>query len=181
VDADGNLVPAEASSQAGEFGAPETALAIATVGDLPALAAPTETPPAIETVATEAPAKPKRSRKKAEPATAKRTAKTAPAIEASEGTAPSAAEPAPAKPKRTRAPAKKTAVAAVAESAAKPVTVHEQIPAPLPKPPLPAVVTAQQVSETAPIVDAPAQAAKDEARPVDPSAPPRKGWWNRFL
>ncbi|WDF71861.1 Rne/Rng family ribonuclease [Novosphingobium sp. KACC 22771] len=130
-----------------------------------------------EPVAEEAPAKPKRvRRKKADAAPAEAPVEAAPV---------EAAEEAPAKPKRVR---RKKADAAPAEAPveAAPVEVAEEAPA---KPkrvrrkkadaaPAEAAVEAApvEVAEAAP-VEAPAETAP--AAEDDASASPRRGWWQR--
>ena len=199
VDADGNLLPddpepATADETTGEQAVvpvAETALLTNTDTDaehqaLPAANTPDETTSvSTEAVtdagAVEAPAKPKRVRKKA-PAAKSKAAKPAEA----DGAKP-IAEAKAEKPKRTRAPRKKAAAATA--------TVDESVSAPVAQEPAREEVSPPQqpvqdviVPQTAekPVAPVEAQVAviedkKEDVSPTEPSAPTRKGWWNRFL
>lgn len=167
-----------------EDGEGETAEAVADVAE--------EAAPAVaeaEVVAEEAPAKPKRTRRKK----ADVAAEEAPAAEAvteapAEPAAEVAAEEAPAKPKRTRR--KKADVAAeeapAAEAPAEPVVevAAEEAPA---KPKRTrkkkveaeaAPAEAEPAVETAPAADVAAEAAA-EAEAGEGGETPRRGWWQR--
>ncbi|NCU10861.1 MAG: ribonuclease E/G [Sphingomonadaceae bacterium] len=140
-----------------------------------AAAEPVEAPaaevPAEEPLAEEAPAKPKRTRKK------KVETEEAAAAPAEPEATPAAAEEAPAKPKRTRkkkveteeaaaAPAEPEGAPAAAEEApAKPKRTRKKAAAPAEE-----TVTAEAVADA----PADAEAASDEA-----PASPRRGWWQR--
>ena len=130
-----------------------------------------EAPAAVEPLAEEAPAKPKRSRKK------KVEAEEAPAAEpVAEEPAP-AAEEAPAKPKRTRK--KKVEAEAEAEPAAPEPAVEEAVAeAPAAKPKRSRKKAAEPAPE--PVAEA-ASAEPTIAEETVEEAPssPRRGWWQR--
>ncbi|PKU25078.1 Rne/Rng family ribonuclease [Telmatospirillum siberiense] len=169
VDADGNVVPEDASADENA----EASSVEAKPSQTETVAAEL-TSEAPEAAAPETPAKPKRTRRKAKAADAETPAEAAPAEAAV------ATEPAPAKPKRTRAPRKKAA--APAETPVETPAVTAEIPAAsedvLAPSSVPQIVEPVQVTpEPAPEPEAP----KAEPKPAEPAAPPRKGWWNRFL
>ncbi len=142
----------------------------------PAEQAPAEQPelPAEPAVA-EVPAKPKRARtrKKAEKAEPVAQAATAELVEPV--TAVAAAEP-PAKPKRsrTRKKAEQPAEPAPSEAAAEPVPpLVEERPLHPAEHEAPQSVPGEGSASTA--------AEEAPSAEQEPSGPPRKGWWNRFL
>jgi ribonuclease E len=175
VDAEGNLLAAESVPSTAEIPSSETTAAIETTIAGSALHA---TSAASDVTPVEAPAKPKRSRKKAAPVSAAGIVETAPAVTPD-------AEAAPPKPKRIRAPRQKAAgVPVIPESTAKAPNGHDTIPAaPVPDAPVPVVVTPQVTVAPSPAAYVPAdtQTVQEDAKPTGPAAAPRKGWWNRFL
>ena len=141
----------------------EAPVEAAAAEDVPVADAPEAAPAeaAAPEAEAEAPAKPKRTRrKKAEPA-------------AEEAAAP-AAEEAPAKPKRTR----RKKAEPIAEEAAAPVETAPAVEAPAPVEDSAADATSAP-AETALTVEADAPAA--DAAPEDEaeSGEPRRGWWQR--
>lgn len=130
---------------------------------------------ADEPVAEEAPAKPKRTRKKKVEAVEEAPAEAAPAIEET----PDAAEEAPAKPKRTR----KKKVEAVEEAPAEVAPAIEAAPAAEEAPAKPKRTrkkAAAPAEETVTAEAAPETAAEAEPAASDePPAAPRRGWWQR--
>ncbi len=187
VDAEGNLIAAEPEEPAAQTEAPpvETIALVESAVDNPAPQEAAEVVAADETPAEPA-AKPKRSRRKAAPAAAAEgSVEAPPAIDA---------ETAPAKPKRARAPRRKAApLPAVAENT--PVDGHQDVPVvsgpdvsgPDAPDPIAAVVAPPVPVEPSPVVHGPAPAPVPAAaqsvvvEEEKPAAPPRKGWWNRFL
>ncbi|MBO9714403.1 MAG: Rne/Rng family ribonuclease [Sphingomonas sp.] len=151
--------------------------------------APVEAAP--EPAAGEAPAKPKRSRRKKADVEAEPVAEAAPAVEA---VSEPVAEEAPAKPKRSRRKKADVEAEAVAETPAEapaPEPVAEEAPAPRPK-------RSGGRKKAAPAAEATAEPAEavtqdlspDAAEPADVAAEaaaeteadpgsPRRGWWQR--
>ncbi|HXP98347.1 MAG TPA: Rne/Rng family ribonuclease [Telmatospirillum sp.] len=191
-----DAAPAE-SAPLSEFGTEQPVLS-APEATPEAEAVPVETTailPIVETAPVEAPPKPKRTRKKA-PAKDK---VDAPAAIDTPQQQDEPTEAAPAKPKRVRAPRKKApAIPAATEDSSKtPVAYEDRPEAPQPEPAvadsvvpevaLPetpalevAVVASPQPTPEPTPAEAPAATTTDD-KPTEPSAPARKGWWNRFL
>ncbi|PNU05151.1 Rne/Rng family ribonuclease [Novosphingobium guangzhouense] len=151
-----------------ELAAEEAALPVADGG----ISAEPIVPAEPETVAEEAPAKPKRTRRKKADVAAEAAPAPAPAPEpvAEEAPAPEAA----AKPKRTRR--KKADIEAEAAAAPAPEPAAEEAPA---KPKRTRRKKADVEAEAAP-APAPAPEPVAEAAPAEDAAPaPRRGWWQR--
>jgi ribonuclease E len=181
VDAEGNLIIGESSPQADEISSSETAPSIEAADTVPTLDIVADLSTAEAT--TEPAPKPRRSRKKVVVAATDGDDATT-AATSQETTAETTA----AKPKRTRAPRKKTAEVPVAIEDAVTVTVSDEpitvtTSSPAPTPPAFEVIVPQATPEPPP-AEAPAvvvNTQQEETKPDEPSAPPRKGWWNRFL
>ena len=131
-----------------------------------------------------APAKPRRTRRKATPAAAELAAATdAEAAPAEADAAP--AEPAP-KPRRTR---RKATPAAAEATVAEAATAEPELPIAAEAPAAPAEAGGSDEAATEASLTvtqdgaAPAEAAIDpeagNSNPDEPSAPPRRGWWQR--
>ncbi|MBN8483284.1 MAG: ribonuclease E/G [Sphingomonadales bacterium] len=167
-DGEGRGEDGEAGEAGGEGDAAEEPAAEPTVEPVAEAAAD-------EPVAEEAPAKPKRTRKKKVEAVEEAPAEAAPAIEE----APAAAEEAPAKPKRTRKKKVEAVEEAPAEAAPaiEPAPAAEEAPA---KPKRTRKKAAAPTEESVTAEAAPETAAEAEPAASDePPAAPRRGWWQR--
>ncbi|NLR70196.1 ribonuclease E/G [Novosphingobium sp. ERN07] len=156
-----------------------------------------EPAPVVEAAPAEAPAKPKRTRKKKVEVAAEAVAEVAPAVEVAEPVAEAAAEPSeapvpaqvPAKPKRTRKKKVEAEAVVAAEEAPDVVVEAAAEPAVAPAPAKPKrtrkkkadAVAADAAPTEAVTAEAPAadEAATPAAADNADDASPRRGWWQR--
>ncbi|HMA52682.1 MAG TPA: ribonuclease E/G, partial [Magnetospirillaceae bacterium] len=136
-----------------------------------ALAGPAVETVVSEAVAEEAPAKPKRTRKKKAEAGAE---ETAPVVEPAPEPEPVAEPAAEEKPKKKAAPRSRKK----AEPVIEPVAEEEAAPAAEPAPEPVAEPKAETKAETKAKAKAEPEAAPE---PAQPAGPARKGWWNRLM